>query len=249
MTDTWLGEQGVRPVVDITWSTYETGYVQSFGPRLDAVVAKEFERRHITGHKGVAVTDVDAGAVNFGGGERLEYDLLLGFPPHVAKETFAGLPLDERGFVRVEPDSRRVMGSDAIFAAGDAADFPVKQAFLALLQGDVVAEHIASEIAGNAIPAPSKFQPLSVSVLEAFDKAAFAQAPLRLTGDATAPVAVDDRDETQYRVAVSPLWRAGKKFVGLYLPWRFGSGEPFRAGLGSGLMDIGTSLASKLTAR
>jgi hypothetical protein len=45
-------------------------------------------------------------------------------------------------------------------------------------------------------------------------------------------VDLDDQDTT---VGVSPVWRAGKKFVGTYLPWRFGHGEPFHAGLGGEL--------------
>jgi sulfide:quinone oxidoreductase len=249
MTDTWLTEQGARGNVDITWSTYEQGYVQAFGPRMDEVVASEFEQRGIRGHKGVVVASVEAGAVRYQGSESLHYDLLVSFPPHVPKETFAGLPVDSRGFVAADPESRRVSGSDSIFAIGDAADYPIKQAYLALLQGDTAAAHIASEISGQPVPPEAKFEPTSVCILEELDKAAFAQVPLLLTGDEAVPVVVETDDEARYRVGVSPLWRAGKKFVGLYLPWRFGSGEPFNAGFTSGAMDIGLKVASKLMAR
>ncbi len=30
---------------------------------------------------------------------------------------------------------------------------------------------------------------------------------------------------------MSPLWRVCKAVLGLYLPWRFGHGKPFHAGL------------------
>ena len=42
--------------------------------------------------------------------------------------------MDLKVFVHVDPDSRRVKGHEDIFVVGDAADFPIKRAFLALLQ-------------------------------------------------------------------------------------------------------------------
>jgi hypothetical protein len=41
----------------------------------------------------------------------------------------------------------------------------------------------------------------------------------------------------------------GKKVLGLYLPWRFGSGEPFHAGFASEVMDLGLKVMSKVLAR
>lgn len=57
---------------------------------------------------------------------------------------------------------------------------------------------------------------------------------------------VDDLDH--YKVGVSPLWRVGKKVQGLYLPWRFLSGEPFHAGFALEAMDMGLKVMSKLMA-
>ena len=231
----------------MTWATYEGGFIQAFGPRLDAVVADEFAARGIEGHKGLTVSAVEPGRVLFADGSSLPYDLLVSFPPYVAKERFAGLPLDERGFIRVEAGSRRVQGHDAVYAVGDAADFPVKQAFLALLQGDAAAEDLAARIDGRA--PKFEFEPVSMCVMEELDKATFAQVPLRYTGDPMRPVAVDVEDEERYLVGVSPLWRLGKKVLGYYLPWRFGSGEPFHAGIAWDAMDLGLRAMSKVLAR
>jgi sulfide:quinone oxidoreductase len=41
-----------------------------------------------------------------------------------------------------------VVDEDRIYAPGDTGDFPVKQAFLAFLQADAVAEDIAAQVAG-----------------------------------------------------------------------------------------------------
>jgi NADH dehydrogenase FAD-containing subunit len=248
MTDTWLGKQGVRDQIDITWSTFESGYIQAFGPRLNTVVREEFAERHVAGHTDFVVTGIEPGQVFYQNGETLPYDLLVSFPPYVAKERFAGLPLDGRGFIHVEPDSRRVEGSDSIFAVGDAADFPIKQAFLALLQGDAAAEHIAAEIQRRAVDPRVKFAPMSMCVMEEFDKATFAQVPLKYTDDPEKPVAVDVADTEHYKVGVSPLWRGGKALLGLYLPWRFGSGEPFHAGFAWDVMDMGLKVMSKVMA-
>ncbi len=246
MTDTWLSRKGLRSAVDLTWTTYEEGYIQAFGPRLDTVVTREFEERGIEGHKGIVVTGVEPGIVHFRTGERYPFDLLVAFPPYVAGLTYDSLARDDRGFVRVEAESRRVKGQAAIFAVGDAADFPIKQAFLALLQADAAADHIASEIEGKT-PKLS-FEPMSMCVMEELNRATFAQVPLKYTGDPLKPVDVAAEDTAEYKVGISPLWRLGKKILGLYTPWRFGHGEPFHAGFAWEAMDLGLKVLSRLLA-
>lgn len=246
MTDTWLRTQGVRDQVDITWITYEDSYIQAFGPRLNTVVASEFEERGIQGFKGCSIARVEPDAVFFANGEKHEYDVLISFPPYVAGQRYTDFPLDPRGFILVDPQSRRVTGQDTVFAAGDIADFPIKQAFLALLQADAAADHIAAAIKGRAPEVD--FEPMSMCVMEELNKATFAQVPLKYTCNPEKPVTVAAEDVGHYRVGVSPLWRIGKKALGLYLPWRFGSGEPFHAGLAWGAMDLGLKVMSRTLA-
>jgi sulfide:quinone oxidoreductase len=248
MTDTWLRRQKLRDQVELVWSTYENGYIQAFGPRLDTVVTEEFEQRGIEGHRGWAVTAVEPSRALYQGGETLAYDLLVSFPPYVGNQRFEGLPLDDRGFIRVDRDSRRVKDSEFVFAVGDAADFPIKQAFLALLQGDAAGAHLAAEIERRPVGFAEKFEPMSMCVMEELDKATFAQVPLRYTDDPLQPVALDTSDTAHYRVGVSPLWRGGKKLLGLYLPWRFGNGEPFHAGLPWEAMDLGLKMMARVMA-
>jgi sulfide:quinone oxidoreductase len=247
MTDTWLRRQKVRDRVDIAWTTYEDGFIQAFGPRLNTVVTDEFEERGISGHKGFVVTHVEPGAVHYQNGEQLKFDLLVSFPPYIAGKRYSPLPMDERGFIRVDPDSRRVKGYSNIFAVGDTADFPIKQAFLALLQGDAAADHLAAEIEHRKPKV--LYEPVSMCVMEELNKATFAQVPLMYTGDQARPIAVDLDDSEHYKVGVSPLWRVGKKVLGFYLPWRFRSGEPFHAGLAWEAMDLGLKAMSKALAR
>ncbi len=247
MLDTWLRRKHARGLVHIVYTTYERTFIQAFGPRLHEVVTREFQVRGIEGLSEHIVTHVEAGTVHYTNGARIPFDLLITFPPYVAARPYTSLPSDDRGFVAAELETRRVQGHPHIYVAGDAADFPVKQAFLAFLQADAAAEQIAAELAGE-YPRLC-FEPTSMCVMEMFDKATFAQVPLRVTGDPQRPVEVRADALHLYKVGVSPLWRAGKALLGLYLPFRFRAGQPFHAGPLWQAMDLGLSVMSTLLAR
>lgn len=247
MLDTHLRKLGCRDWVELVYATKEEAFIEAFGPRLNTVVSGEFRERSIEGHTGFVVTNVEPDHVEFQNGERLTYDVLVSFPPYVASTAFEHLPTDVRGFIQVEPDSRRVQGQERIFAAGDAANFPIKQAFLALLQGDAAGDHVAAEVQGEKPTV--NFEPMSMCVMEELNKATFAQVPLKYTDDPEKPVAVAVDDAEHYKVGVSPLWRVGKSVLGLYLPWRFGHGKPFHAGFAWDMMDFGLKVMSKVLAK
>lgn len=247
MLDTWLRRKGVRQNVDLAFSTYEQSYIQAFGPRLHGVVAEEFDRRVIAGHTGYVAEKVDSEAVHHANGESLPYDLLVAFSPYAAEVSYPRLPGDERGFISADLSSRQVVGHPEIYVAGDAGDFPVKQAFLAFLQADAAAEHLSSRVLGEE--PVSGFEPVSMCVMEQFDKATFAQVPLRLTGLSERPVEVDPEALEDYRVGSYPAWRLGKKALGYYLPFRFGLGNPFHAGAPWKGMEAGLKAMSALLAK
>ncbi len=247
MLDTDLRRSGCREMVDLIYATKEEAYIEAFGPRLNTVVTEEFRTRNIEGHTGFIVTGIEPGKITFQHGEQLSYDVLVSFPPYVASTLFERLPTTDRGFIEVENDSRRVRGQDRIFAVGDAANFPIKQAFLALLQGDAAGDHIAAEVLGKKPTVD--FEPMSMCVMEELNKATFAQVPLKYTDDPNKPVTVDTEDTEHYKVGVSPLWRIGKSVLGLYLPWRFGHGKPFHAGFAWEAMDLGLKVMAKVLAK
>lgn len=240
MLDSWLRKQGARAQVDLGYFTFEKGYIQAFGPRLDDEVTREFARREIAGHKGVVVERVEPGRIHFQGGTSEPFDVLVSFPPYVASTRFEGLAADDRGFLVADPKTRQLAGQPDIYVVGDAADFPVKQAFLALLQADAAAEHLAERILGEETRAA--FDPVSMCIMEQFDKATFAQVPLRLTGDPDSPVTVREDASAMYRVGSGPVWRIGKKMLGAAIPQRFKSGQPFHAGATWALMEAGVNV-------
>jgi NADH dehydrogenase FAD-containing subunit len=247
MLDSHLHQSGHRAYVDLVYATKEEAYIEAFGPRLNTVIVDEFRERNIEGHTGFVVTNIEECNVEFQNGHQLAYDVLVSFPPYVASTAFEQLPTDARGFIRVENDSRRVIGHDRIFAVGDAANFPIKQAFLALLQGDAAGEHLSAEVLRQKPTVD--FEPMSMCVMEELNKATFAQVPLKYTDDPDKPIAVDTDDTEHYKVGVSPLWRAGKAVLGLYLPWRFGHGKPFHAGFAWDAMDLGLKVMAKVLAK
>ncbi|MGH9248570.1 MAG: NAD(P)/FAD-dependent oxidoreductase [Acidimicrobiales bacterium] len=230
MLDRWLRRHDVRGDVDISWTTFESSYIQAFGPRLHEVVTTEFAARDIQGRTGAVVTKVLPDEVVYADGSTEEYDLLISFPPYVSAVSYPGLPSDDRGFLQTDLATRQVPNHPGVYAPGDAGDFPVKQAFLAFLQADAVADDIAAKVASKRLRRFRPFTPTSMCVMEMFDKATFAQVPLELTGDPARPVQVDSNAPEQYRVGVSPLWRPGKKSLGIYLPLQFRAGRPFHGG-------------------
>ncbi len=247
MTETYLRRRKVRDAFRIVYATYEQTFIQAFGPKLHDVVVPEFAERGIEGRTEHVLASVEAAEARYANGETIPFDLLVAFPPYVAAVRYEGLPQDERGFLRTDLESRRVAGHDRIFALGDGGDFPVKQAFLAFLQADATADAIAAELTGEAPTAA--FDPISMCVMEEFDTATFAQVPLNVTGDPARPVAVRPDANGAYRVGTSPVWRLGKKMLGLYLPFRFRAGRPFHAGAPWKAMEVGLKGMSGALAR
>jgi len=237
MLDTWLRRQHVRDHVDIAFRTFEQSYIQAFGPRLHEVVAREFAERGIDGRIETPLIEVRDREARFAGSGEEPYDLLVAFPPYVAGARFESLPTDGRGFIHTDLETRQVVRHPGVYAPGDAGDFPVKQAFLAFLQADATADHIAAQVRKQ--PFQTAFDPVSMCVMEMLDKATYAQVPLRLTGDPDRPVEVRPDAGDGYKVGVSPLWRLGKKMIGMYLPMRFNAGEPFHAGMAWQMMEVG----------
>jgi NADH dehydrogenase FAD-containing subunit len=237
MFETWLRREHAREQVDISWSTFEQTYIQAFGPRLHEVVTGEFEQRGIDGHTAEIVTEITSGEARYSDGSSRGFDHLIAFPPYVSAVRHESLPSDDPGFIQTEMTTRQVTGQSDIYAPGDAGDFPVKQAFLAFLQADTVAEHIAAQAGMHPFEKP--FDPVSMCIMEMFDKATFAQVPLELTGDPARPVTVRANADGDYKVGTGSTWRLGKKMLGTTVPMRFHAGEPFHAGLAWQMMDVG----------
>jgi NADH dehydrogenase FAD-containing subunit len=245
MLESWLARHGARDHVELTFLTSESAYLGALGPRAGESIAYEFERRRIIGHRGVALAGVEPGMAVLASGGRLRFDLLVSFPPTVAAAAFPALPSNDRGFLLTDGPTRRVVGQPEIFGVGDAADFPLKQAYLALLQADAAAEQVSAAITG--IATERVFEPATMCVVEQLDTATFVRAPLRATGRPGQPIEVAPHDD-RYAVGTSPAWRFGKRLVAAYAPWRFRAGAAVHQGLSWRGLDAGIRLAARAAA-
>ena len=245
MLDTWLRHRHARRRIEIHVVTAEERYAAALGPHMHDVIAAEFERRHIHGYPGAVVTEVSGSKVRCAAGNAVPFDLLVAAAPHAAATAFPLLPSDARGFVRVDAASRQVLDHPDVFAVGDASDFPLKQAYLALLQAHAGVEALVARLHG-ATPSFG-FEPRSVYVMDHLDAATYAEGPLPQASAGGA--ARRNVPAGAYRVDTSPVWRVAKSAIARHVTWRFERGLPGREGLSWAGLDAGRWLLSRALAR
>ncbi len=136
--------------VDLHLVTPELSPLDIFGPDASAAVAELLQAAGITVHGGVSAAVHQAGHVETGSGAGLDVERVVALPI-LDGPRLAGLPSDARGFLPVD-EFGRVEGVQAVYAAGDATDRPIKQGSLACQQADAVAAHVA-QIAGAPVDA------------------------------------------------------------------------------------------------
>ncbi len=217
MTDTWLYWNRVRPSIEITLATPEESYVEALGVEMHRPVAAELERHAIVGITGKRAVRVEADAVHFDDGSKMEFDLLVSGVSYSGNAPAAALPTDERGFIRTCLASRQVQGHADVYALGDISDFPVKQGYLALLQADAAAEHICARIAGR-MP-DFKFDPSSLWMMEELDQSLLAHG------------GPDNTSIDIVEVERIPVGRLRRVQLMGYLPRKSSLGNPLYAGL------------------
>ena len=120
--------------------------------------------------------------------------------------------------------TRQVRDEPDIYVVGDAGDFPVKQAFSLCFKQTRLP---STRRSGYSVRSNCGFDPVSMCIIEQFDKATFAQVPLRLTGYPEAPVAVREDALGLYKVGSGAIWRIAKKMLGAAIPQRFMTATPF----------------------
>ena len=237
MLDTWLRRQDAREHVELGFVTDEASFVEAAGPRMHGVIEREFAERGIDARACERLVEARPHEASFASGSVERFDLLVTAPPHRAALSFEGLPADEHGFVRVETATRQVLGHPEVYAPGDGGDFPLKDGFLALLQADAAAHHIAAVVRRAQFEHP--FEPISTQIVDMLDKAAFARLTLETTDDPDHPVRLRSSASDDYKVGVSRASRAAKRMFFSHLLLQFAAAEPFRTGPRWRFMDLG----------
>jgi sulfide:quinone oxidoreductase len=135
------------------------------------------------------------------GDRRLQVDRVIALP-ELNGPSLPGIPVREGGFIPVDAHGQ-VPGVGPIYAAGDAADFAVKQGGIASQQADAAAEAIAASAGAPITPRP--FEPVVRGMLLTDDKPLYMVA--RLAAGQQPSSEVSDR----------PSWTPSAKIAAKYL--------------------------------
>ena len=151
-----------RAETAITILTPESSPLEAFGEAASDSVRKLLAERRIELVTSAYCEIPQAGTIVVHPGDRtVSADRIIALPA-LAGPGVRGLPQDGNGFIPVD-DGGRVSGADAVCAAGDATDSPIKLGGLAAQLADTIAASIAA-LAG-AGPEPGPFEPVLEAVL------------------------------------------------------------------------------------
>jgi sulfide:quinone oxidoreductase len=157
--DSVLSRQGTRNTIEIDVYSPAPVALPIAGPEVSANVVKIISHRGINfkpSHKLKSVSE----QMEFENGNRVDYDVLVGIPPHRAPEVVRSTGLAEGDWVAVDRSTMRTRFAN-VFAIGDVTEIKVgamavpKAGIFAEEQGKVAARQIMDEISGR--PATAVF--------------------------------------------------------------------------------------------
>ena len=179
--------------------TPEAAPLEIFGDRASTAVRELLERAGVKLHTAAEATIQNGTLVLRPSDEHIPVDRVVALPELVGA-ALSGVPTDPAGFIPVD-EFGAVRGLQAVYAAGDATDFPIKQGGLATQQADAIASAIAARLGAPVTPQP--FEPVLRGML--------------LTEDH--PIWLRDEAAAHGEAAVSEhgLWWPPTKIAGLWL--------------------------------
>ena len=187
--------------VQLTVVTPESAPLIVFGPDPSKAVAELLDARRIEVIAGRRAEETTDGQIRLvPGNEQLEAGSAVALPA-LQGPAIAGLPADEHGFIQID-EHCRVRGHEAVYAAGDGTNFPIKHGGLGTEQADAAAESIAAAAGADVEPQP--FRPVIRGKLIAGEESVSLEAPL--SGGAGAG-----------RTSLDYLWWPPHKVAGRYL--------------------------------
>ena len=138
--------------LDITIITAEQGPLAVFGENVSVAVGGLLADGDIQTIVGADVESSSGGLTVHPGERQLQFDRVVAIPRLVGPAV-PGLPANADGFLPVTPHCE-VSGSERVYAAGDATEFPVKFGSIAAQQGDAAAASIAALAGAPTEPSP-----------------------------------------------------------------------------------------------
>jgi len=201
-----LREYGSTAAVRIV--TPEQYPLELFGPAARDAVTPMLEALGIELVARAQPRDVVARGLRLETGELIAADHVVTLGDIVARR-IVGLPIDRAGFVPVDLHGR-VAGESAVYAAGEATSFPLRQGGLATQQADAVAEAIAA--ACGAPDAAAPFRPVL-------------RGRMLTSG---APLYLQSRASGESLASTHALWSPPEKIAGRYLAPYLATARPSR---------------------
>jgi sulfide:quinone oxidoreductase len=182
--------------------TPEDSPLAIFGHVASDALAQRLERAHIKTINSAYVEVPGAGEVVINPGDRHLHVKRVIALPELYGPAIRGIPLGEHGFLPVDPFGR-VREVEAVYAAGDAVDFPIKHGGVGSQQADAAALSIAA-LAGAPVT-PEPFNPVIHGMLLTDDD------PLYLTAKLTGGHGFSSE------ISDTPTWASGHKIAAKYL--------------------------------
>lgn len=193
----------VNQDVSITIVTPEDAPLALFGETVSRAVSQLLDENGILVISSTHAATPKPGEVSLQpAGHHLYVDRVVALPELFGPAS-AGVPKrSPHGFIPVDVYGR-VPSLEAVFAAGDATEFPVKHGGVASQQADVAAEGIAA-LAGAPVK-PGKFHPVVHGILLGGEHPLYLSA--HITGGHGSASVVSDQ----------PTWKPGTKIAARYL--------------------------------
>ncbi|HEX4806778.1 MAG TPA: FAD-dependent oxidoreductase [Conexibacter sp.] len=188
------------PAARIAIATPERAPLELFGGRASGHLLEYLERLGIAFLPGARVTRIRPGEVHLAPAGRTRRADRVITVPVLRGPRIEGLPHDADGFIPIDAHGA-VRGVPDVYAAGDAADYPIKQGGLATQQADALAETIAARAGAPLTPAP--FRPVLRGMLVTSERPRYLEADVAGARDAHA--------------AETPLWWPPTKVAGRFL--------------------------------
>jgi sulfide:quinone oxidoreductase len=182
--------------------TPEDSPLAIFGQAASSALAQRLERAHIKTINSAYVEVPRTGEIVINPGDRHLHVKRVIALPELYGPAIRGVPLGAHGFLRVDPFGR-VRDLEAVYAAGDAIDFPIKHGGIGAQQADVAALSIAA-LAGAPVT-PEPFNPVIHGMLLTDDE------PLYLTANLTGGHGFSTE------ISDTPAWTPQHKITAKYL--------------------------------
>ena len=160
LIDSMLTRHGTRNNIEIDIYAPAPIALPVAGPQISANVVEIVSQRGIYFHPSHKLKSVTDGKLEFENGNKADYDVLVGIPPHRVPEVVRSSGLAEGDWVAVDKSTMKTRFAN-VFAIGDVTEIKVgaaavpKAGIFAEEQGKVAARQIIDEIEGR--PATATF--------------------------------------------------------------------------------------------